>query len=64
MPDSTTSPGASPSPNGPSEAERLDYLTTPDGPHFPLDDDLIAALQDYPGELPTSAEHFVALLPD
>jgi hypothetical protein len=39
-------------------------LTFPHGPEFPLDDDMIAELADHPGELPTSAEHFLDLLPD
>jgi hypothetical protein len=69
--DSTTSlaasrlpPGLTTPPSLPSKAQRLFDLTEPDGPQFPLDDDIVAELADYPGELPTSAEHFVDLLPD
>jgi hypothetical protein len=63
MPESTISPAASPRPNGPqSKAERLEELTDPTGPDFPLDPDLVAELDAYPGDLPTSPEHYVELL--
>jgi hypothetical protein len=45
----------------PNKAERQLDLTLPDGPEFPLDEDILAELDDYPGEMPTS-EHFVDLL--
>ena len=66
MPALPTSPGGSPLPSGSrlSKAERLEQLTEPYGPSFPLDDDLVAELEQYPGEMPTSAQHFIALLPD
>lgn len=62
MTDSTTSPAASTRPTGSSKAERLRELTRPFGPEFPLDDDVLAELDPYDGEAPTSAEHYVALL--
>ena len=65
MPASTTSPGDSNRQTGhPNKAERLLRLTEPYGPEFPLDPEIIEELEDYPGELPTSPEHFINLLPD
>lgn len=39
-------------------------MTEPNWPDFPLDDDVIDQLAEYPGDLPTTFEHFVDLLPD
>jgi hypothetical protein len=70
---STPSPAASLLPPGPatpplpsvqSKADRLFDMTFPYGPEFPLDGDTVADLSDHPGELPTSAKHFCALLSD
>jgi len=60
-----TSPVGSNSPSGsrPSKAERLEQLTDPYGPSFPLDDDMLAELAPYPGPVPRSASEFLALLP-
>ena len=68
MPGSPNSPGglspATGSNRPMTKAERLFAMTFPYGPEFPLDGDIIAELEDYPGEMPTSPEHFVDLLPD
>jgi hypothetical protein len=64
MPASPNSPAPSGSPTGSkTKAERLFDLSLPDGPSFPLDEDTVAELAPYPGDLPTSAEHFCDLLP-
>lgn len=55
-------PSGPSTPQRPSKAERLDALTDPFGPTFPLDEDVLAELQDYPGPMPRSAEHYVQLL--
>lgn len=47
-----------------SKAERLEQMTDPFGPDFPLDEDILAELDEHPGELPTSAEHYIDLLSD
>jgi hypothetical protein len=46
-----------------TKAERLDEMTFPFGPTFPLDEDIVANLAPYPGELPRSAAHYRRLLP-
>ncbi len=65
-------PAASSPPSGPStpdlptklptKAERLEYLTDPFGPEFPLDEDLQANLAVYPGPMPRSVRHYMRLL--
>lgn len=63
MPASTTSLEASTPPTGPrNKAERLHEMCDPYGPEFPLDDDMLAELEPYPGEVPTSPQHFLALM--
>lgn len=53
------------SPSGrPTKAERLLKLTSPYGLKFPLDEDIVADLQNFPGEMPRSARHWIRLLPD
>lgn len=64
MPRSQTSPVPSGPPTGSkSKAERLFEMSLPEGPEFPLDEGIIEELEGYPGELPTSAQHFGELLP-
>ncbi len=46
-----------------SKAERLEQMTDPYGPDFPLDEDIVTALEPYPGELPRDPQHYVDLLP-
>ena len=47
-----------------SKAERLEQLTEPDGPEWPLDGDITAELVCQPGPMPRSARHYLDLLPD
>lgn len=61
---SRTLPGASSHPSGLSKAERLEELTDPYGPTFPLDEDMLEELEGYPGPVPQNAEHYMDLLPD
>jgi hypothetical protein len=65
MPRLPTSPGPSGPPTGSSKtkAERLFEMSLPDGPEFPLDEDILDELEGYPGELPTTAQRFCELLP-
>lgn len=72
MPESTTSlgglrrqigPQPSNAPRGMTKAERLEEMTDPVGPRFPLDEDTREELADYPGPLPRSAAHYLSLLP-
>lgn len=46
-----------------SKAERLEQLTDPYGPTFPLDEDILAELEPYAGPVPRSAREYLALLP-
>lgn len=64
MPTSLNTPGASSHPSGLSKAERLEEITDPYGPTFPLDEDILEDLEDYPGPVPQNAEHYMDLLPD
>jgi len=61
-----TSPVASPRPSGSrlSKAERLEQLTDPYGPTFPLDSDLVVELAPYAGPVPRSVHEYLALLPN
>lgn len=61
---SPTSPGGSTPQSGLSKAERLEELTDPYGPTFPLDEDILEELEDYPGPVPRNAEEYINLLPD
>lgn len=56
------SPAATNDPSGPSKAERLEYMTEPFGPTFPLDDDVLEDLVRYPGPIPRDARHYLRLL--
>lgn len=62
MPASTTLPAASTPQNGLSKARRLFQLTDGVRPEFPLDEEIVARLADYPGELPRSSRHWLDLL--
>lgn len=65
MPVSKNSPGASTGPSGlKSKAEALEEMTDPYGPEWPLDGEILARLQKYPGALPRNADHYLDLLPD
>jgi hypothetical protein len=66
-PASSTSPEAWPLLRGSdgqplTKVERLAAYTDPYLPEFPLDEDTLAELEPYPGELPTSDQHYCALL--
>ena len=63
---SKTSPEDSRHPSGSrlSKAERLEELTDPYGPTWPLDEDILAELEDHPGPVPKNAQHYIRLLPD
>jgi len=47
-----------------SKAERLEQLTAPYGPVFPLDEDTRQELEGYSGPMPKSVRHYLALLPN
>jgi hypothetical protein len=47
----------------PTKAERLFEITSgTDGPEFPLDEEMIADLDGFPGEVPLDPYHWVDLL--
>jgi hypothetical protein len=63
MPESLTPQAGSATPTGPlDKAARLDAISFPYLPAFPLDSDVLDDLAHYPGEVPKSLPHFLALI--
>ena len=65
MAESTTSPPLKASHSRPglkSKARHLFDMTSPDGPRWPLDEDIVANLRPYAGPVPRSSAHMMELI--